>query len=95
MKEILPSRALVLTWVALLALVGSTLGLAFVPLGTFNLVVALTIATAKTILVLIVFMKVARSSHLTWAFAGAGLFWLAILFTLASTDYLTRVVVPA
>jgi cytochrome c oxidase subunit 4 len=94
-KEVLPSRALVLTWIALLVLVGSTLGLAFVPLGTFNLVVAMTIASAKTALVLVVFMKLTRGPHLTWAFAGAGLFWLAILFALASTDYLTRVMVPA
>jgi cytochrome c oxidase subunit 4 len=94
MRKILPPRALILTWLGLLACVAATLGFAFVPAGAFNTVVALTISTVKTAMVLVWFIKLPQSPHLTWAAAAAGLFWLAILFALTGTDYLTRVVVP-
>ncbi|WP_448192574.1 hypothetical protein [Azospirillum sp. sgz301742] len=89
-----PPRPLLLTWLGLLACLATTLGLAYVPMGPFNLVAALTISAAKTALVLTVFMKLFRASYLTRVAAAAGLFWLAFLFTLASTDYLTRHDVP-
>lgn len=89
-----PPRSLVLTWLALLALVGITLGLAYVPLGTVNIVVALGIAVVKAALVVTVFMKLFRSPVLTRVAAAAGLFWLAILFSLSATDYLTRTDAP-
>jgi len=94
MREILPPKALILTWLALLACVAATLGFAYVPAGAFNTVVALLISTAKTAMVLVWFIKLPQSPHLTWAAAATGLFWLAILFALTGTDYLTRVVVP-
>jgi cytochrome c oxidase subunit 4 len=94
MRDVLPPLSLVLTWIALLLLVATTLTLAYVPLGSFNIVVAMAVSVTKTALVVILFMKLPRSSPLTWAAAGTGLFWLAILFALASTDYLTRLVVP-
>jgi caa(3)-type oxidase subunit IV len=90
MRDVLPPRSLVLTWLALLALVTLTLSLSFVPLGSFNVVVALTISVVKTVLVLIVFMKLRETLPITRVAAAAGLFWLAILFTLTATDYFTR-----
>ncbi|WP_448206938.1 cytochrome C oxidase subunit IV family protein [Azospirillum sp. sgz302134] len=89
-----PPRSLVLTWLGLLALLGLTLGLAYVPMGTFNIVVALCVSAAKAALVVTIFMKLFRGPVLTRVAAGAGLFWLAILFSLAATDYLTRRDVP-
>jgi cytochrome c oxidase subunit IV len=94
MREILPPKALVLTWLGLLACLAATLSFAFVPAGNVNLVVALTISVVKTTLVLVWFIKLPESPYLTWAAAAAGLFWLAILFALTSTDYLTRTMVP-
>ncbi|MBP2302430.1 cytochrome C oxidase subunit IV family protein [Azospirillum picis] len=89
-------RALLLTWVALLALLAATLALAYVPMsGPLNVAVALGISAGKALLVLAVFMKLFRASALTRAAAAAGLFWLGILFALAATDYLTRTVEPA
>ncbi len=85
-----PPQPLVLTWLALLALAALTLGLAYVPLGTFNVVVALGIAAVKAALVVTTFMKLFRSPLPTRVAAAAGLFWLGILFSLAATDYLTR-----
>jgi caa(3)-type oxidase subunit IV len=36
------------------------------------------------------FMDVRRASSMTKLFAGAGLFWLAILFVFLLSDYLSR-----
>jgi cytochrome c oxidase subunit 4 len=77
-------------WGALVLLLAATTGAAFLPLGRLNLFVSLAIAAAKALLVLIFFMELRRSSGLVRAFAAAGFFWLAILLTLTSADYLTR-----
>lgn len=94
MRHALPPLGLLLTWLALLALVAATLGLAYVPMGPFNVVVALVISAIKTALVVVVFMKLFRAAVLTRVAAAAGLFWLAFLFALSGTDYLTRNDVP-
>lgn len=83
-------RRNLLIWAALMVLLGATLTLAYVPLGTFNIVVALTIAGAKVALVALFFMMLSRSDALLRLAAVAGLFWLAILFALTLSDYLTR-----
>ena len=88
-------RRIWLCWAALLLLLAATTGAAFLPLGRLNAAVALTIAAAKALLVLIFFMELKRSSGLVRAFAFAGFFWLLILLTLTSADYLTRRDVPA
>ncbi len=56
----------------------------------WNTVVALTIAVAKATLVILYFMHVRYSSRLTWVIVAAGFFWLAILFVLTFSDYLSR-----
>ncbi|PWC88383.1 hypothetical protein TSH100_07370 [Azospirillum sp. TSH100] len=85
-----------ITWAALVALLAATLGLAYVPMpGPLNLVLALGISAAKALLVLTLFMKLFRAPALTRAAASAGLFWLAVLFALSATDYLTRKEAPA
>ena len=85
-----PPRHILLAWLALLALLLATLGLAFVPMGSGNIAVALTIGWIKGLIVALVFMKLARGASLRWVFAGAGFFWLLFLFGLTATDYLTR-----
>jgi cytochrome c oxidase subunit 4 len=78
--------------VYLLLLVGlvATVAVAFVPLGSVNLMVAMTIAFAKATLVVLFFMHVLYSPKLTWMAVVAGLVWLSILLALVSADYLTR-----
>ena len=90
MRRFLPPRPLALAWLALMALLGTTLALSFVPLGTGNIVVAMCVSVAKTAIVIFLFMKLAGSPRLAWLFAAAGLFWLFILFGLSATDFLTR-----
>lgn len=76
---------------ALMALTAITVGVATVDLGVLNPVAALTIAVVKALLVLVFFMHLRYSSRVTWLVAGAGLFWLLILFGLLMGDYATRV----
>jgi cytochrome c oxidase subunit IV len=75
----------------LLALLALTVGLAFIDMGPFNLLMALLIAAAKAALVVLFFMEVRYSSRLTWIMAGAGLLWLLLLIGGTLADYMTRV----
>lgn len=78
-------------FLALILLTLTTAGVAFVNLGgTWNVVLALTIAVAKAALVMLYFMHLRYSSHLTRLFAGAGIFWLGLLIVLTLTDYVSR-----
>jgi cytochrome c oxidase subunit 4 len=88
-------RSYLITWAALVALLAATLALAYVPMpGPLNVAVALGISVVKALLVLALFMKLFRAPALIRAAAAAGLFWLAVLFALSATDYLTRKVEP-
>lgn len=85
-----PPLPLVAAWLALLTLLALTVTLAYVPLGAFNAVVALTIGAAKAAIVAAVFMELRHRNARTFVFAGAGLFWLGILLWLGSMDFFTR-----
>jgi len=85
-----PPIALVGAWLGLLTLLALTVGLAYVPLGLGNGLVALTIGTIKAGLVAAIFMELRHRTGLTLVFAGAGLFWLGILLWLGLMDFLTR-----
>jgi cytochrome c oxidase subunit 4 len=74
----------------LMSLTVATWLIAFVNLGIFNPVVALTIAVIKAVLVILFFMHVRYSSRLTMVTVGAGFFWLMIMITLSLSDYLSR-----
>lgn len=77
-------------WLALMLLLAATTASAFVPLGDFNLPVSLAIATAKALIVLLVFMELRASRALVRSFAAAGFFWLLIMITLTGADYWHR-----
>ena len=80
----------IMSWLALLALLAVTLGLSFVRMGDFNIVVSLTIGWVKGLIVGLVFMKLAGRPSLRWVVAGAGFFWLMFMFGLTMTDYASR-----
>jgi cytochrome c oxidase subunit 4 len=81
-------------WAALMILLAVTTASAFVPLGSLNIIVSLTIAVAKALIVLLVFMELRTSRALVRSFAAAGFFWLMILFGLTTVDYATRTGFP-
>jgi cytochrome c oxidase subunit 4 len=84
------TRPLVLTWLALLALLATTAGCALLRLGWLNTAVSLAIALAKALLVAIVFMRLRRAPVLLRLAAVTGAVTLALLFGLSLTDYTTR-----
>jgi len=94
-EHIVEPRTYLGVWVALLILLGATVGLAYVPLGSMHVVAAVTIAFAKAILIVLFFMHVRYKTKITIVFVCAGLFWLGIMFTLVLGDYMTRSWLPA
>jgi|RhiMetdeSRZDD1v2_1073273.scaffolds.fasta_scaffold77597_5 cytochrome c oxidase subunit 4 len=88
-------RTYIKVWAALLGLLALTVGAAYVPLGPFNTITAMSIAVTKAVIIALYFMHLRYSPRLTWVFAGAGFFWLLLLFTLALSDYATRRYMPS
>jgi len=93
--HILPRRIYILIWSSLMALLFLTWGLARINLGSFNIVVMLSIAIIKTVLVILFFMGVRHSSGLVRIIIVAGFFWLALLIAFTMADYRTRSWTPA
>ena len=90
-KHVLSIKLYAVIFIALVALTLTTTGVAFIDLGgSINVIVALTIAVVKALLVILFFMHVRYSDRLTWVFVGAGFFWLAIMMALTLGDFLTR-----
>ncbi len=83
-------RSYVAVFTTLLALTLLTTAVAYVDLGIFNVVVALTIAVAKGLLVVLFFMHLIHTRHRTQVVAGAGVLWLLILIVFTLSDVLTR-----
>ncbi len=77
-------------WAALMILLFVTWAVATLNVGRFNILVAMSIAVVKMLMVILYFMHVRYGARLTWLFAAAGFFWLFIMFTLTMGDYLTR-----
>ncbi len=81
-------------WAVLLALLGVTVGVAYIHLGWVNPVVALSIAVIKAVVIMLYFMHLRHSARLVWVFVGAGFAWLGIMFVLSLGDYLARSYLP-
>ena len=75
---------------ALMVLTAITVAVAFVNLGSWNFPVALGVAITKATLVVLFFMHVKYSSRMTKMVVGMAFFFLACLFGLTMTDYLSR-----
>jgi cytochrome c oxidase subunit 4 len=58
--------------------------------GWLAVTIAMSIAIAKTVLIVIYFMHVKISSKMTQLYAAAGFVWLLILFVITMGDYLAR-----
>jgi cytochrome c oxidase subunit 4 len=94
MHPVTPVRTYVLIWLTLTILTFVTFYVSTIPLGPFNIVVALGIAFTKMMLVIWFFMHVRTDNPLTKLFVFAGFFWMAILLTLTLGDYVSRAWMP-
>jgi cytochrome c oxidase subunit 4 len=79
-----------LTGASLLALLGLTVGVAYVDLGCLNTPLAMMISAAKAAIIILFFMHVRGASGLVKLLAVAGFFWLAMMFALAFSDFAAR-----
>jgi cytochrome c oxidase subunit 4 len=88
--HVAPIRLYLTIFAALLVGTAVTVAVAFFDFGAMNNVIMLAIAITKALLVVLFFMHVRWGTRLTWVVAGAGFFWLLILFTITMSDYMTR-----
>jgi len=80
-----------LIWGILIVCTVLTAWIATIDLGPFNTVVALTIATFKATIVVLVFMHVKYTAEkMTKPLLIAAVFWLLLLLVLSLTDYSSR-----
>ena len=86
-----PTKSYFAVWIALLVGTFVTYEAAFIDLGRFNAIVALTIATIKALIVALFFMHL-RHAHerLLKLVVIATVFFLFILIALSMADYGTR-----
>ena len=90
-EHIVSAKLYWLIWLILIIATVVTALVARIDLGPFNTVVALTIATAKASIVVLIFMHVKYTSEkMTKAILIAAVFWLLLLLTLSLTDYSSR-----
>jgi cytochrome c oxidase subunit 4 len=75
---------------ALIALTFVTTEVAYLDLGPFSVLVAMTIAVGKMLLVALFFMHLRHGTSLIKVVTAAGLLWLVLLLALAMSDYATR-----
>lgn len=92
--HILPLRTYFIVFIALLLLLGATVGVNYVDLGPFSIAIALLIAGIKAVIIILYFMHVKFSPKLIWLAASAAFFWLGIMFVLTLTDYISRSWIP-
>jgi len=88
--HIVPKSTYYLIFCALIAGTALTWWVATIDLGPMNNVIMLTLAVTKATLVVLFFMHVKYSNHLTWAVILGAIFWLLIMLGLTMNDYVTR-----
>ena len=93
-EHIVPKKTYFAVFASLMILTATTVSVALVDLGPWNIVAALVIAACKASLVLLFFMHVRYSPRIIALIIFAGLLWLALLIALTLTDYLTRSWIP-
>jgi cytochrome c oxidase subunit 4 len=90
MSHVSPQSTYFTVFGTLMVLTAVTVAAAFTNLGALNFPVALAIAVTKATVVVLFFMHVKYSSRLTKFVVVSCLFFLACLFGLTFTDYLSR-----
>jgi cytochrome c oxidase subunit 4 len=92
-EHVVSNKIYVGIWALLTVLTVVTALIAFVDLGPFNTVVALSIASIKAVVVVLFFMHVKYTSEkLTKTVIISAIFWLMLLLILSLADYSTRMI---
>jgi len=88
--HVVPTRVYLTVFASLMILLIITVYVAFLPLGFFNLPVAMGIAVVKGIIIVMYFMEVKYGSKLLWVFVSSSFLFLVIFLVLTMNDYATR-----
>lgn len=75
---------------ALMVLTVLTVWVSRIDLGALNTTVAMAIAVVKATVVILWFMHVIHSPRMTWIVVISSFLWLAVMFVLFFSDYMTR-----
>ena len=78
------------SWVALLALLALSIGVAYIDLGIFKLPLILLIAMVQAVIVLLFFMHLRHGKSEIIVIIVAAYLWLGILIVGVLHDYLSR-----
>ncbi len=89
------ARRLLLAWAALLLLLLSSLGSAYIPLGWGNPAAGIVIAVVKSAIVVTLFMELTRANIAARIAAVVALVVWLLLIALSGVDYTTRPDEPA
>ena len=87
--HIVPIPTYLAVYVALMILMGATIGASYINFGPFNILIALFIAVVKTVLVVLFFMGVKYGTKLTMLWASIGFIWFLLMFGTLG-DYVSR-----
>ncbi len=82
--------AYITVYMTLMALLALTVGAVYVNLGPFNILITLTIAVTKALLVVIFFMHARYCPRLIWIYAALGVIWVGQLMGGVLADISTR-----
>jgi len=83
-------RAILLVWLALLALLAISAASSFVFTGPSNLLISFGTATLKALLIFWFYMHLKEEGGLNRIFALGAVVWLVLLLTLPAVDAFTR-----
>ena len=88
--HIIPLRTYLLTAAALMVLTAVTVGVSFIPLGGWNAVVAVGIASVKALLVAFIFMHLWYDKKIYLIIFSVALLFLTVFIALTMFDTLQR-----
>jgi cytochrome c oxidase subunit IV len=83
-------RTYTFTFLALLMLALATSLIGFVDLGPFSMILAVTFATAKAVLIASFFMHALYESKVVRVILAGGVIWFLIMVSQTLGDYMTR-----
>lgn len=90
--HIIPQPTYYKVFGALIVLTIITVAASRVDFGTFNMIVAFTIATVKAVLVASIFMHLKYDDRMNRLILGSALFFLVVLYFFCILDEVTRIV---
>ena len=89
--HITPVKTYMIIFILLGLFLLATVWASYLPLGrSGHLLVAMTIAMIKAVLIVLFFMHVYYSAPLTWVISAGSLLWVGLMLAFLTADYMSR-----